>query len=244
VSLCIALAVGALGAAPSLAAPRARTAEASHAGWPAITGMLLMNKRDQSRPLDGRPGHDPFDGADPSYSCNGAQRNTSCGGGTDFGGGDSGGQSCTPDSGGIPWLLSALGLSGADPCAHASQAASPTTVPAAIGHNELLGGHGNDTIHAGPAGDVIWGDFHPSGQPTTQVDRLYGGPGNDWIYASHGTNDIWTGAGADHVMLVYGTGTVHCNGPGRKTLVMRALAAHRHYRLVGCAGARIVPYAA
>ena len=30
--------------------------KASHAGWPRITGMLLMNSRDQSRPLDGRPG--------------------------------------------------------------------------------------------------------------------------------------------------------------------------------------------
>jgi hypothetical protein len=30
------------------------------------TGMTLMNKRNQSRPLDGRPGHDPFDGTDPS----------------------------------------------------------------------------------------------------------------------------------------------------------------------------------
>jgi hypothetical protein len=26
------------------------------------------------------------------------------------------------------------------------------------GHNELLGGHGDDSIHAGPWGDVIWGD--------------------------------------------------------------------------------------
>ena len=31
--------------------PRAHVAEASHAGWPTITGMTLMNKRNQSRPL-------------------------------------------------------------------------------------------------------------------------------------------------------------------------------------------------
>ena len=55
--------------------------------------------------------------------------------------------------------------------------ASAALVPANIGHNELLGGHGNDVIHAGPAGDVIWGDYKPSGQPTTQVDTLVGGAG-------------------------------------------------------------------
>ena len=35
-------------------------------------------------------------------------------------------------------------------------------------HNMLLGGDGNDTIWAGNDGDVIWGDSHPGGQPTTQ----------------------------------------------------------------------------
>jgi hypothetical protein len=111
-------------------------------------------------------------------------------------------------------------------------------------HNELLGGNGSDTIWAGNEGDVIWGDREPSGQPETQVDMLHGGAGNDWIYASHGTNDIWTGAGEDHVALVYGHGVVYCNGPGRKTLVMRYLPANRHYKLVGCKEATIVPYKA
>src|SRR4051794_41196330 len=54
------------------------SAKASHAGWPRINGMLLMNSRDQSRPLDGRPGQDPFDGTDPSYSCDGLHNNSSC----------------------------------------------------------------------------------------------------------------------------------------------------------------------
>ena len=101
-------------------------------------------------------------------------------------------------------------------------------------HNYLLGGNGNDTIWAGNKGDVIWGDSHPSGQPSTQRDFLHGGPGEDWIYASHGYNVIWTGAGNDHVALVYGFGTVYCNGPGLKTLVMRFLPQNRHYHLVGC----------
>jgi hypothetical protein len=44
-------------------------ANTSHDGWPTITGMLLMNKTDSSRPLDARPGHDPFHGTDSVYSC-------------------------------------------------------------------------------------------------------------------------------------------------------------------------------
>ncbi|HWG08759.1 MAG TPA: hypothetical protein VN672_07095 [Solirubrobacteraceae bacterium] len=106
-------------------------------------------------------------------------------------------------------------------------------------HNELLGGDGNDTIWAGDSGDVIWGDSHPGGQPTSQKDLLHGGPGSDWLYASHGHNVIWTGAGNDHVALVYGYGTVYCNGPGLKTLVVRYLPANRHFRLVGC-GRRVL----
>jgi hypothetical protein len=111
-------------------------------------------------------------------------------------------------------------------------------------HNYLLGGNVNDTIWAGNKGDVIWGDSHPSGQPSTQRDFLHGGPGEDWIYSSHGYNVIWTGAGNDHVALVYGFGTVYCNGPGLKTLVMRFLPANRHFHLVGCNHTVIEPFKA
>jgi Ca2+-binding RTX toxin-like protein len=112
-------------------------ANTSHEGWPAITGVLLMNKQDQSRPLDARDGH---------------------------------------------------------------------------GHNELLGGHGDDTIYAGPAGDVIWGDYKPSGQPASQVDHLYGGSGEDFIFASHGTNVIRAGGGDDWIKAHYGHGSIDCGG--------------------------------
>jgi Ca2+-binding RTX toxin-like protein len=114
----------------------------------------------------------------------------------------------------------------------------------AIGHNELLGGDGNDTIYAGSLGDVIWGDKNPSGQPTSQVDYLHGGAGNDFIYASHGTNFIWTGAGDDEIALIYGHGVVHCDGPGVKTLVERKLPQNRHYTLDGCTDTRVVLQAA
>jgi hypothetical protein len=110
-------------------------------------------------------------------------------------------------------------------------------------HNMLLGGDGNDVIWAGNIGDVVWGDSHPD-DPPNQSDELHGGAGPDWIYASMGHNVIWTGAGNDHLALVYGYGTVFCNGPGVKTMVMRYLPSNRHYKLVGCSHAVIVPYRA
>lgn len=111
-------------------------------------------------------------------------------------------------------------------------------------HNMLLGGAGNDTIWAGDEGDVIWGDSHEGDQPESQHDSLHGGAGEDWLYASHGYNHIWTGAGNDHVALVYGHGIVDCDGPGRKTLVMRYLPQNRPWKLVGCSDKLIVRYRA
>jgi RTX calcium-binding nonapeptide repeat (4 copies) len=273
---------------------RARTAEASHLGWPTITGMLLQNSNNKNRPLDGRPGYDPFDGTDPSYSCDGentgglyhdcgypgisdgprfttlSQLETECRqeaahskaippesapSETESSEGTSPEGPSRPKKSSLEaprssfvfpmaLLSSTAALPSGLPAACAAKYEQTDLVPANIGHNELLGGDGNDTIHAGPAGDVIWGDSHAEGNDTAQVDRLYGGAGDDWIYASHGTNYIWTGAGVDHLLLVYGHGVVYCNGPGRKILVMRKLSTNRHYRLVGCTDKRIVPYAA
>jgi Ca2+-binding RTX toxin-like protein len=197
---------------------------ASHKGWPEINGMLLLNAGNESRPLDGRPGHDPFDGTDPTYSCNGIDSFTRC-----LRGGPEPWRFGPPEG---PHLK----------CRGEEDTCWRKVVPEGVGHNELLGGNGNDTIHAGPAGDVIWGDYKPSGQPESQVDHLYGGSGNDWIYSSHGTNYIWTGAGDDHIQLVYGHGVVYCNGPGVKHLVVRYAEANRHYELVGCGAAKIEPF--
>jgi hypothetical protein len=111
-------------------------------------------------------------------------------------------------------------------------------------HNWLLGGYGNDTMYAGGDGDVIWGDYHPEGQPESQRDYIHGGPGADWIYSSHGYNEIWTGAGDDHLALVYGHGIVFCDGKGVKTFVMRYLPQNRLWTLVGCSHKVLVRYRA
>src|SRR4051794_41967531 len=67
----------ALLAAGGLAAGAA-TANTSHDGWPQIDGVLLMNKTDTARPLDARPGRDPFGGRDRRYSCDAIHKRGRC----------------------------------------------------------------------------------------------------------------------------------------------------------------------
>jgi hypothetical protein len=99
-------------------------------------------------------------------------------------------------------------------------------------HNELLGGHGNDTIVAGDAGDVMWGDYKPSGQPGTQRDVITGGPGKDHIYASHGTNTIVTNGGADWVHAHFGRGSITCTT--KQPLIFLSHRSKPRYKLHGC----------
>jgi hypothetical protein len=173
----------------------AATASTSHEGWPRINGMLLMNKTDRARPLDARPGHDPFGGTDPIYSCDSVHKRGKC-------------QSRMVPGG------------------------SGRVVTAKSGHNELLGGHGNDTLYAGPWGDVLWADYKPSGQPSTQVDTVIGGAGKDFIYAGHGTNNIAAGGGDDMIKAHFGRGSIDCGG-GRDTLFI-SRQAQRHYKIAHC----------
>jgi hemolysin type calcium-binding protein len=170
-------------------------ASTSHDGWPKINGMLLMNKTDAARPLDARPGHDPFGGSDPSYSCDSIHKRGSCQ---------------------RRFVRTAAGV----------------VVTSKSGHNELLGGHGNDALYAGPWGDVLWADYKPSGQPSTQVDHVFGGNGKDFIYASHGTNMIAAGGGDDWVKAHFGRGSIDCGG-GRDLLFI-SRRAQRHYKIHGC----------
>jgi hypothetical protein len=187
------VALAAFAAVSAVGSPTAHPADASHAGWPTITGIEIIAPQNTGMTIDARPGHGLV--AEP------------------------GAPSCR--------------------VAHSGRLLHPGCY-GAIGHNELLGANGSDTIYAGSLGDVIWGDNLPSGQPTSQVDHLHGGAGDDFIYASHGTNYIWTGAGNDEIALIYGQGTVYCDGPGLKTLVERKLAQNRHYKLVGCDHTKVI----
>jgi RTX calcium-binding nonapeptide repeat (4 copies) len=81
------------------------------------------------------------------------------------------------------------------------------------GNDELLGHHGSDTIAGGAGQDVLWGDWDPSANTTSQRDVLRGGAGDDFIYPSHGTTRVIAGPGNDHIWAFYGKGTIDC-GPG------------------------------
>ena len=81
-------------------------------------------------------------------------------------------------------------------------------------NDELLGHHGSDTLRGRGGSDVLWGDWDPAGQPSSQTDRLYGGDGTDFIYGSHGRNSVYGGRGNDAISVHYGRGLVDC-GPGR-----------------------------
>ena len=65
-------------------------------------------------------------------------------------------------------------------------------------------------IHGKGDRDVIWGDYKPYGQPTSQQDVLNGGSGRDYIYASHGYNDIDAGPGNDVIHAHFGRGRIDC----------------------------------
>jgi Ca2+-binding RTX toxin-like protein len=115
---------------------------------------------------------------------------------------------------------------------HKLDQSGPITAVQTNRHNELLGGHGNDIITAGNAGDVLWGDYKPSGQPITQNDVLQGGAGRDFIYAGHGRNTIDTGGGNDVVHAHFGYGSITCHSPG--TIVFLSRRSRPGYQLRGC----------
>lgn len=187
-----------------LAAP-ATARKATHEHWPAITGALVINRDNSSRPIDLRPGHDPFQATDPTYSCDGIHHYQGC----------------------------FIKLGACAPGQHRGMCAfAPVNPLASHRHNELLGGHGDDRIYAGPAGDVLWADYNYPSNPATQHDRLYGGQGNDHLYASHGTNFISTGGGRDWVYAKVGRGVITCT-PATHIVYLSHRSAAR-YRTIGC----------
>ena len=164
-------------------------------GWPKIDGMLLINSHHGSRPLDARPGRDPFGGTDRKYKCLGKHPGGSC-------------------------------LRFLEKCGEGRRCVKDQRV-----HNELLGGHGNDRIHAGPHGDVLWADYLPNG-PKRQRDKIWGGAGKDFIYGGPGRNVIRAGKGDDFVKSRYGRGRIDC-GKGNDILYTSRRFKSR-YRITGC----------
>jgi RTX calcium-binding nonapeptide repeat (4 copies) len=100
-------------------------------------------------------------------------------------------------------------------------------------HNYLLGGYGDDTIYGGAAGDVIWGDYHPSGWPAFQTAVIHAGDGRNFIYANDTVNYVFTGTNPATVVHAHeGSGVIHCENPN--IVVFTSHHALPHYRLHGC----------
>ncbi|MFT4034459.1 MAG: hypothetical protein QM679_02660 [Patulibacter sp.] len=95
-----------------------------------------------------------------------------------------------------------------------AQTAGARTYNGTEDNDELLSHHASDTVNGGDGSDIIWGDWDPGSNPTSQRDRLNGQDGGDWIYTSHGTNVVRGGRGNDFVFAYYGHGTIDC-GAGR-----------------------------
>ena len=97
-------------------------------------------------------------------------------------------------------------------------------------NDELLGHHGSDALDGGPGHDILWGDWDPSGNRSSQRDVLRGGAGNDWIYPSHGRTTVKGGPGTDYIWAFYGKGTIDC-GTGIDTARIRTTGA---FKTIGC----------
>ena len=100
-------------------------------------------------------------------------------------------------------------------------------------HNYLLGGYGDDTIYGGDSGDVIWGDYHPSGWPAHQTAIIHAGNGRNIIYANDTLNYVWTGTNPATVVHIHeNSGVVNCENPHQ--IVFTSHHALPRYKLDGC----------
>ena len=93
-------------------------------------------------------------------------------------------------------------------------------------NDELLGHHGTDVLLGAGGHDILWGDWDPRNNNTTQRDILSGGAGKDWLYPSHGRSTVRGGPGVDYVWAYYGKGTIDC-GPGIDMARIRTTGAFK-----------------
>jgi hypothetical protein len=99
-------------------------------------------------------------------------------------------------------------------------------------HSYLLGGYGDDTIEGGNSGDVIWGDYHPSGE-SRQTAVIHAGNGKNYIYANDTLNYVWTGTNPLTVVHAHEDGgIVHCENSHQ--VVYTSHHAKPHWKFEGC----------
>jgi hypothetical protein len=102
-------------------------------------------------------------------------------------------------------------------------------------HNWLLGGYGSDTIIGGDIGDVIWGDYHPAGEPKHQTAIIRAGNGRNVIYANDTLNYVWTGTNPRTVVHAHASGisgVIHC-GSSQQVMFLSTVS-EKHFKLDGC----------
>jgi RTX calcium-binding nonapeptide repeat (4 copies) len=102
-------------------------------------------------------------------------------------------------------------------------------------HNWLLGGYGNDTIVGGNSGDVIWADYHPNGEPSSQTAVIEAGDGRNVIYANDTRDYVWTGTNPHTVVHAHVSGisgVIHCQAAG--IVVYLSSVSERRFKLDGC----------
>jgi len=93
-------------------------------------------------------------------------------------------------------------------------------------NDELLAHHGSDRLSGAGGNDILWGDYDPRNNSSSQRDYLSGGSGDDWIYPSHGRTTVRGGPGRDYVYAFYGKGTIDC-GPGPDVARIRTNGAFK-----------------